>query len=252
MLYSDYVNTLFDFSQDAYTMVNSKGYDAFRNKVYEEDDPVPVPVKGTRHQTTRGERRRLTAHHKAAEKRLKSNLRYKEGFVSDPTFHHDHLERVWFSGKLDASHKEEVRSRKEVEQFMQTVPEPELTDEVWNRAWKEYEEEQYWDRIDSEEWEDMMAFQEIEEFYEEEERRSGLARDLSSARDGLARDTDSGIEPEEEDTDLSSVGVVMERGVTCEGMRFACENEEAARWLFHRLFAFYPETTRFSPQFVNK
>lgn len=96
--------------------------------------------------------------------------------------------------------------------------------------------------MDAEEWEDMQYFQEVEEFYrEEEERRSGLARD-------------SGIEPD--DDDLSSIGVtdhfVLERGVTCEGMRFVCEDEESARWLFHRLEAFYPNSTDFSPKFVRK
>lgn len=256
MLYADYVATLFDFGGD-YSFVNAKGYDAFRAKVNEPDDPATAPVKGTRHQSTRGERRKLTAHHKSREKRLKSSLDYKVGYVNDPAFHHDHTERVWFSGRVETSHKKEVRVKKEVEQFWKTVPDyPELTDQVWNQAWSEYEEEKYWDRVDLQEWEDMKTFQEIEEFYrEEEEHRSGLARDLSSARDGLARDTDSGIEPED-DADISPVGVVtdhyvLERGVTCQGMRFICEDEEAARWLFHRLSAFYPSSTDFSPKFVR-
>lgn len=266
MLYSDYVNTLFDFAQDAYTMVNSKGYDAFRNKVYEEDDPVPVPVKGTRHPSTRHERWKLTTDHKKADRQkaeaLGMNSPWKEPTHSkwiDPYLKHSISAGDWrlaLKGKT-TSKKRREDSKKEVEQFWRTASDyPELTDEVWEQAWRDWEEEQYWDRIDAEEWEDMKTYEEVEEFYrEEEEHRSGLARDLSSARDGLARDT----EPEDdlEDADLSSVTVVtnnsyvLERGVTCQGMRFVCEDEEAARWLFHRLSAFYPSSTDFSPKFVR-
>lgn len=209
--YRSQIEALYRKAEDEDMLILSNGGEEF-------------PVKPS----TRGERRKLTAHHKSREKRLKSNMQYMDEWVNNPTFHHDHTEKMWFSGKLETSHKEEVRTRKEVAQFMQTVPEPELTDEVWEQAWKDWEEEEYWERVEAQEWEDMQTFQEIEEFFsEEEERRSGLARDTSSGH------------------------LVWEYTVTCDGNSFVTD-EKGANWLVGKLRAFHgKEAVKVSARIVH-
>ena len=232
------------------------GLSAYAHAVEETDYDIPTPVKGTRHPSTRGERRKATAHKKNRQKALKRNLGYSERWVNNPSFRHT----TYSSDPLRGT--ERMKGKKAIRNWRAEYGDRNVfvrnastwryweddadflynlrvwnEDEVWQEAWSERAEEEYWERVEAEEWEEMSTFKEVEEFYAEEIEVEELPDDGEEWTEvcGLERDDD-----------LSSVGCKgPDFAVTCDGMTFTADSEKGAAWLYDRLFAFYGDRVKF-------
>ena len=248
------------------------GLQAYYLKTEEMEEGESIPVKGTRHPSTRDDRRIAKKHHKRKDARYasdrdvrKAKKRSGEKGKTVLPWKKDrrlHPSRVAYSGRLNGGdrrmkNKEALQNwRAEYEgnvfvrnsstwrwweddsSFLYNLLVWDEDENLWEEAWSERAEEEYWEAIDAEEWEEIRTSEEVAYYYEEEEIEVEEIPDNGEEWTEVSSVEVCGLE---RDDDLCP----MDFAVTCGDMTFTADSEKGAAWLYDRLVPFYGDKVKF-------